>query len=351
MIKKEWEKTAQLKPTNTDKKVTPQEADKQLLKAVEEKRKIDFEMNFSDWSILSSQIANYLQLPTFVVQITKWLQSIDNLTYQHIFNSQLSWVVRLNYYAQVFRKDLIMDVIICVYGTQIPEQFRGHKPFGGDEFYFKMKDAWFQGKFNGSFLMKELKETIKMEKSTAIQDPQLPFASNFDPQNVRISMVNNKTLILQIKEQLINIDISKQIGLQGTKGFWNKKSQKGNKNWDILTDVFCHPDNVLDMNGTGYSSFPTGMSKIQRDKSSKSVSGLKSALDFILELNSGKEWFTKKETVYEPNFRLGSSYIDAVRKAVTENEPVEYDPYSDNHNVDIYDSNGDMEGFGLDKAS
>ena len=70
-------------------------------------------------------------------------------------------------YFQIFQKDLVMDAIISSLGTKASRypQFMKCNPFGGAEFYFEIKDAWYKGELTNSYLLNKLKVYVAEAQS------------------------------------------------------------------------------------------------------------------------------------------------------------------------------------------
>lgn len=324
-----------------------------------------WDFHWSNFERLKYDVSLYLKIPSFRDTIVPMLEEKIKLAHSLIFDNAVSMRLKVIQFRQIFFHDLTMDAIMSTYSIA-PKKITDFRPFGGSEFYFNMKEAFYENEFTDLFILKALTEVMSQEKAKVIRDPELPILKGIKPESVTVHINDNESLMLEVGEKTFTVNIKNQLGLQGTKGFCSKKSKEGNKNWDILQDVFVHPSHFLDMNGSGYMAFPTGMNKRERDKSSKSISKLENALNLVIELEDGSEWFRKDKTVYIPNFGVGNSYLKCVEDLkATVGATVEalmtpedtYDEFNGSENrVDEYndmvDEYNDMkDGYDLDFQS
>ena len=284
--------------------------------SVKDNSSVTFNMPFHDWNQLHSNVTNYLKMPSFIQHSTKWLSSIDDATYPVIYDSNMSWVIKVNQYFQIFRKDLVMDAIISSLGTKasLYPQFMNWNPFGGAEFYFAIKDAWFKGELTQSSILDKLKVYVTEAKSKLIKDPQLPYLKNVNPIDITIHIIDLQKMHLEHNHTLIECELETQLGLYGTNAFWNKKQNKPNKNWDLLMDLGMNPRLEFDREYANHQVFTTGLSPKNKDDSSKAINKLKKALSHIFGLADGFDWFTKTGDIYKPNFSYDNSLMRTINK-------------------------------------
>jgi len=249
----------------------------------------------------------------------------------------MSWVIKVNQYENIFRKDLVMDAIVSSLGTNASKfpQFMNWNPFGGAEFYFEIKDAWFKGDLTQSMILDKLKLYVSEAQSKIIKDPQLPFREGVKPNEITIHIIDLAKMQFEHKRTLINCELETQIGLHGTDVFWNKKQNKPNKNWDLLTDLALNINLEFDRANTNHQVFPTGFSPKNKDDSSKAINKLSKALSHIFKLADGYNWFTKSGDVYRPNFSYNNSLWRTIQNTshMAQNEK-EYDAYADRSNAE-----------------
>ena len=309
---------------------------------------VTFNMPYHDWHQLHANITNYLKMPLFIQYSTKWLSTIDDATYPVIYDSNMSWVIKVNQYFQIFRKDLVMDAIVSSLGTKASRfpQFMNWNPFGGAEFYFEIKDAWYKGDLTQSMILDKLKLYVSEAQSKIIKDPQLPFRKGVNPNEITIHIIDLAKMQFQHKGTLINCELETQVGLHGTDMFWNKKQNKPNKNWDILMDLGTNPRLEFDRGYANHQDFPTGFSQKNKDASSKAINKLKKALNNIFVLADGCEWFTKSGDVYKPNFNYDNSLMRTILNtshiAQKENEYSAYDDRDDSDWAQYEDTNNGL---------
>ena len=290
-----------------------------------------------NWQGLQNGLKQMLELPLFQVYVYDWMLDIERTALQIIYNENNSWAVKVSAYHNIFNKDLIMDAITHAVGTSLINypKFCEWKPFGGEEFYYSMKDAWYSNTMTNSFLHSSVRNVIQESKSKLIKDPQLPFLTDVNPRNITVHMVDVAKMQMEHERHLINCELETQVGLHGTDAFWNKKQNKPNKNWDLLMDLALNPLLEFDRANTNHQVFPTGFSPKNKDDSSKAINKLSKALSHIFKLADGYNWFTKSGDTYKPNFSYTNSIFSTIQKTshMAQNEK-EYDAYADRSNAE-----------------
>ena len=121
---------------------------------------------FNNWEALQNSLNMMLQLPLFNWHIADWMLKIEESSLEVIYNSNHSWGLKVNAYRNIFHKDLIMDAITNTLGTLVINfpKFCKWKPFGGTEFYYGMKDAFYSNKMTNTVVWGAGKNTIERSK-------------------------------------------------------------------------------------------------------------------------------------------------------------------------------------------
>ena len=301
-----------------------------------------------NWQGLQNVLRQMLDLPLFQVYVYDWMLEIEKTALHIIYNENNSWAVKVSAYHNIFNKDLIMDAITHTVGTNLINypRFCEWKPFGGEDFYYSMKDAWYSNTMTNSFLHSSVRNVIQESKSKLIKDPQLPFKTDVNPNEITIHIIDLAKMQFEHKRYLINCELETQVGLHGTNMFWNKKQNKPNKNWDILMDLGTNPRLEFDRAYTNHQDFPTGFSQKNKDASSKAINKLKKALNNIFVLADGCEWFTKSGDVYKPNFNYDNSLMRTILNtshiAQKENGYSAYDDRDDSDWAKYEDTNNGL---------
>ena len=335
--------TEKVKVSQQNQVITKEQANNLLKQMMNDegsfKQNTTLTLPFNNWEALQNSLNMMLQLPLFNWHIADWMLKIEESSLEVIYNSNHSWGLKVNAYRNIFHKDLIMDAITNTLGTLVINfpKFCKWKPFGGTEFYYGMKDAFYSNKMTNTFVLGAVKNTIERSKRKLIKDPNLPINTNVNPHKVEISIIALDKMIVTYDHQYLECNLSTQRGLHGTQAFWNMKSKKGNKNWEMLIDLLAQPDKLFDRTATTHKAFSSGESPYQVTKASKEMSNLEKALSHIFVLGEEFKWFKKEGSMYIPNFKLSGSLFDVVEKATHEvRENKRYNAYDDDQLDYIY---------------
>lgn len=282
----------------------------------------NFKLTHQNWHTLQQELIGFLKLPVFQENLLGSLEASDKQCLELVYDESKSKVVRFEPLLQLFKNDLVRNMAVVIVKQNIPDELKNWTPFGGDEYYFELKDKWYsegQKDLTHTWLSMKLDEIVSAQQT--VKDPELPYwEGKFPhPSQIQISLINLHTLNIEWENEQVIVDCEKQIGLHGSEGLISKQTKEANANMMVLYDLWLHPAKELDMAHPHYQKFRTGVSPAQRDRASHQISKVNTALSKIVELaidpDTGKPhtWFKLEDHVYTPKFIAGDGGFDIAR--------------------------------------